>query len=308
VLPPKKNPALPQKKKSWANLLSIPTFAAILAGFGCSLQNHKTDTATLTAFPPPKKIAAPLLGQTLFPNAPKDLYADCIIAIDAKTGKTLYEKNADKRVAVASTQKLLTALVSLEEGPLDAPIAVSFEAAMLPPTKAYLRWMQTYTREELLKATLIESANDAAQALCEAKNKSAFIDKMNRKAQTLGAKNSHFTNAHGLDDADQYSTARDLAKIAFHAYRNPFIRNVTAQITHDFKNGPGFQTLKNTNQLIYGLTFNGMKGGFTHKAQKTLIASAKRGDREVIIVLLRTSPTSIYWEADRLWKWCLRTP
>ena len=300
----------PQKKKKtpsefWKAFLPIPTFGVLLIGFGCSL-SQRTNPENLLAFPAHPQIAAPLPPQQHPTTAPQAIYAACAIAIDAKTGRTLFEKNADRRVPVASTQKLLTALVSLEEGPLEELIPVSLEAAMMPPSKAYLRWMQKYPRKKLLEATLIESANDAALALAEAKNKSLFIQKMNTKAKRFGAKNSHFTNPHGLDEPGQYSTARDLAKIAFHAYRNPFIRHTTAQVTTTLDIGTSVTTLKNTNRLVYGVTFNGLKGGFTYQAGKTLIASAKRGDREVILILLNTSPESIEWEADRLWKWCLK--
>ncbi len=300
----------PQKKKKtpselWKTFLPIPTLGVLVIGFGCSL-SERTNPENLLAFPAHPHIAAPLQKNHKPASAPKALYAECAIAIDAKTGRTLFEKNADRRVAVASTQKLLAALVSLEEGPLDEPIPVSLEAAMMPPSKAYLRWMQKYSRKQLLEATLLESANDAALALSEAKNKILFIQKMNSKAKRFGAQNSNFTNPHGLDEPGQYSTARDLAKIAFHAYRIPFIRQTTAQVTSTLTLNNTPTTLKNTNRLVYGVTFNGLKSGFTHQAGKTLIASAKKGNREVILVLLNTTPESIDWEADRLWKWCLK--
>jgi D-alanyl-D-alanine carboxypeptidase (penicillin-binding protein 5/6) len=304
-IPPKNVPheANPNEA-AWKRLLPIPTFILLLIGFGCSLSQERTNPANLTKFPTHTRVASPLKSQPIPP--PPSITTQAAILIDAKTGKTLYEKNADKKLPVASTQKLLTALVSLSEGPLEEPVHISLNAAMMPPSKAYLRWKESYSRKALIEATLIESANDAAMALAEAKDKSQFIQKMNHTAKKLGASNSHFANPHGLDELGQYSTARDLAKIAFHAYRIPFIRHTTAQATSQISIGGEWKTLKNTNTLVHGVTFNGLKGGFTYQAGKTLIASAKSSKKEVIIVLLNSTPTQIEWEADKLWKWALK--
>jgi D-alanyl-D-alanine carboxypeptidase (penicillin-binding protein 5/6) len=295
----------PDQTQWWQKLLPIPVFSLLLLGFGCTMAQQRSDTTSLPK-KPPHLVAEPLKTSPSVP--PPFLSSHAAILIDAKTGETLYEKNADQKMPVASTQKVLTALVALEEGPLHEKLPVSLTAAMEPPSKIWLRWKESYTRQDLLEATLIESANDAATTLAEGKNFNQFINKMNLTAKKFGAKNSNFTNAHGLDSPNQYSTARDMAKIAFHAYRNPFIRRTCIKPTQYLSLNKNTEILlRNTNPLITGYTFNGLKGGFTFQSGKTLIATTKKGDKEILIVLLKANPNSIHHEAERLWKWYLKS-
>ena len=315
------SPLPPDKlSKKWLEqLTTIAIFALLILGFGCSLcqkQKERSNPQNLATLPIPKVVAPSITKPPTLTRIPKGIpthrapkiSANAAIVIDAKTGETFFEKNADSPLPVASTQKILTALVTLEEGPLDELIPISLAAAMQIPSKAGLLWRHSYSRKDLLEATLIQSANDAAVALAEAKNYNQFIQKMNKKAASLGATSSRFTNPHGLDDPNQFSTARDLSRIAFHAYRNPIIREICIKPKMSFKRSPtDIAYLQNTNRLILKTPFNGMKGGFTLDSGKTLIATAQKKDKEAILILLKTNPSAIHAETIKLWKWFIKT-
>ena len=237
-----------------------------------------------------------------------EIHARSGIMIDALSGETLFEKNADLKLPVASTQKLLTALEVIDEGDLEHEVTVSLMDALEPPSKVGLIPGASYRRIDLLGSMLVASANDAASALASNGNgsKDGFIKKMNNRAKLLGAKNSLFMNAHGLDEPGQYSTARDSAIIAYHAYRSPLIRHFAAQLFWTFPRGDGQATvLENTNDLLWNWPpyFNGLKGGFTFSGGKCLVASAKHNGSEIIIVLLGSTPDRVFRDAKRLFEW-----
>lgn len=265
------------------------------------------DTIVEPGFRPVARVAPPLGDALGFPGAPR-ISAASAIMIDAVTGRTLYEKNADARMPVASTQKLLTALTVLEEGGLDRMAGVTTWDELQPPTKLYLHTGETYSRRELLAAMLVSSANDAASVLAgsAAGTYEDFIARMNDKARRLGARDSIFLNPHGLDAPGQHSTARDAAIIAYHAYHDPFIRHYAGQEWIAFTHADGrTEILDNTNQLVFHrpARFNGLKGGFTIRGGKCLVASAKDDSGEVIIVLLNGSRSGIFDDAKRLHRW-----
>jgi D-alanyl-D-alanine carboxypeptidase (penicillin-binding protein 5/6) len=228
--------------------------------------------------------------------------------IDAMTGKTLYEKSADLRLPVASTQKLLTALEVIDEGALDEEVTVSLMDAMEPPSKVGLIPGTRHKRIDLLGSMLVASANDAASTLASngKGSRETFLRKMNDLASRLGARSSHFMNSHGLDEPGQYSTARDSAIIAYHAYRSPLIRHFAAQQFWSFPYGDGeMMLLENTNDLLWNWPpyFNGLKGGFTFSGGKCLVASAKHNGSEIIIVLLGSTQERIFRDAKQLFQW-----
>jgi D-alanyl-D-alanine carboxypeptidase (penicillin-binding protein 5/6) len=237
-----------------------------------------------------------------------EIHAKSAIMIDALSGETLYEKNADLTLPVASTQKLLTALEVINEGGLEEEVTVSFMDAMEPPTKVGLQPGTAVKRIDLLGSMLVASANDAASVLASngQGSREAFLKNMNALAKRLGAKNSRFMNAHGLDEPGQYSTARDSAIIAYHAYRNPLIRYFAAQQFWTFGSGYGdSMILENTNDLLWNWPpyFNGLKGGFTFSGGKCLVASAKHNGSEIIIILLGSTPQKIFRDTKRLFQW-----
>jgi serine-type D-Ala-D-Ala carboxypeptidase (penicillin-binding protein 5/6) len=291
-----------------AAILMAAFIVALLAstgGGGCVFD--RPDTTVSPDFRPAARVAVPLGDAGDFPDAPR-IGASSAIMIDALTGRTLYEKNADRRMPVASTQKLLTALTVLEEGGLDRLAGVTMWDELQPPTKLYLHTGETYSRRELLAAMLVSSANDAASVLAgsAAGTYEDFIARMNDKARRLGARDSMFLNPHGLDAPGQHSTARDAAIIAYHAYHHPFIRHYAAQEWIAFTHTDGrTEILDNTNQLVFHrpARFNGLKGGFTIQGGKCLVASAKDDGGEIIIVLLNGTRSGIFDDAERLHRW-----
>jgi serine-type D-Ala-D-Ala carboxypeptidase (penicillin-binding protein 5/6) len=233
--------------------------------------------------------------------------AASVIVVDANTGKTLYEKNADQPRPPASTEKLLTALIVSERGFLDQPVTVQPIDTMADPVKLNIKAGDTYQRIDLLRALLVKSPNDVARCLARdnAGSIEAFAEVMNRRARELGAVNSHFVNPNGLPVPGQYSTARDLSLIARTAYANSTIRSIVClpQLVFRYANGRT-RELENTNRLLRRLPYcNGMKTGYTEAAGQCLIASGSRPGREVIVVVL--GDTSRWRDASALLSWAL---
>jgi D-alanyl-D-alanine carboxypeptidase (penicillin-binding protein 5/6) len=275
---------------------------AVLAGCA-SVTEQATEVRRAEPAPPP--VAAPL---AVLPAGAPEIHARSAIMIDARTGRTLYEKNADSPRQVASTQKLVTALLVLERGDLDGRFTIAAQDTRVEPSRLGFKAGQSYTRRQILTAMMVKSENDAAAALARDHSGSipAFARAMNRKAWSLGARSSHFVNPHGLP-APQYSTARDMARIAFQAYREPALRRMMClpSYTFVFSNGRS-KTLEATNKLLgRSLIFNGMKTGYTNAAGRCLIASASSGGREVILVQLGSKTSYIFDDADRMLRWGL---
>jgi serine-type D-Ala-D-Ala carboxypeptidase (penicillin-binding protein 5/6) len=280
---------------------------AALALAGCAAPDNPRPPAAIAAARP--AVASPPPGATpVWPPSAPEIFARSAILIDARTGRTLYQKNADVTGPVASTQKLLTALLVLNDGSLDRPVHIQREETLVKPTKLGIRPGETYTRRALLAAMMIKSQNDAAAALARdvAGSQAAFATRMNRAAWDLGAQNSSFTNAHGLPD-NQFSTARDIGRIAFRAYREPVLRRLMATKDHTFFFNSGRKKhLENTNKLLGKFQpANGMKTGYTAASGRCLVASASCGGRDVILVQIGSRTDRIFNDAERMLTWGL---
>lgn len=228
--------------------------------------------------------------------------------VDARTGKILYEKNADEVRPAASTQKLLTALIVTEHGFLDQPVTVEFTDTLAEPVKLNIKPGDTYQRIDLLRALLVKSPNDVARCLARdnAGSIEAFAEVMNQRARELGATHSHFVNPNGLPIPGQYSSARDLSIIARAAYANPTIRSIVClpQLAFRYANGRT-RELENTNKVLRRLPYcNGMKTGYTEAAGHCLICSGSRPGRDIIVVVLGDS-TAVWRDASALLSWGL---
>jgi D-alanyl-D-alanine carboxypeptidase (penicillin-binding protein 5/6) len=232
------------------------------------------------------------------------------LLIDARTGAHLASSNPDQRRAVASTQKLVTALVVLDAGNLDKVVTIQSTDAQVEPTRLGLGAGQRYTRRNLLNAVLIKSANDVAKALARdnAGSSAAFAERMNAKMRQLGGTSSNFRNPHGLTEPGQYSTARNMARVAMAAYRSSVIREAVAKRYYRFTFNSGKSvTLENTNKLLGTMgACNGMKTGYTVASGRCLISSASAGGRDVILVQLGTKTQYIFNDARTLMTWGLR--
>lgn len=257
-------------------------------------------------------VAACLLGfgAGILRADPPDVHGVSAILVDVQSGRVLYNKNSRAPRAVASTQKLLTALIVAEEGNLWQNVTIKPADTTAAPTKLYLKAGQTYSRFELLQALLVKSANDVACALARdnAGNIEAFAEKMNRRAFQLGARSSHFVNPNGLPADGQHSTARDMAIIARNAYAHPILRRIVATKSFEFHFADGrVRELINTNRVLRTAPFcTGMKTGYTDAAGHCLVSSGKNNGRDVIAVILGSSKSHVWDDSRRLLEWGLK--
>ena len=211
--------------------------------------------------------------------------------IDATSGRVLYSKNSNQRMPMASTTKIMTAIVAIESGmPLNTQIKVPLEAVGVEGSSAYLKQNEVVTLELLLYALMLSSANDAAMAIAHTICGSAekFVDLMNSKAYNLGLTNTHFTNPHGLYDEEHYTTAEELAKIMAYAMQNSDFANITSCQKKAFSRDDGTSFLfTNHNRLLkyYDGTIGG-KTGFTKKSGRCLVSCAERDGLRLIAVSL----------------------
>ena len=217
--------------------------------------------------------------------------AACAVVMDADSGRIVWAKNADTRHAMASTTKIMTALVALRTAELDRTLEVSPEAAGIEGSSVYLYPGEKLTLEELLYAMLLESANDAAAAIAIALSGSveAFAAEMNACAAELGLVDTHFTNPHGLWDEAHYTTAAELARITRAAMAYPAFRTMVATYrkTIPLNQTEGVRLLINHNKLLkLSDAVIGVKTGYTKKSGRCLVSAAERGGVTLIAVTL----------------------
>lgn len=264
------------KEKGIALLLAVSTAFSSLA-LTANAQDGETETQ-----------AAP---------SPPALTVKSAILVEESTMQPLFELNADERLAPASITKVMTLLLvmeAIEEGSLgyDQMVTASDYASSMGGSQIWLEPNEQMTVDDLLKATAVASANDAAVALAEAVagTEGAFVDRMNKKATELGLQNTHFVNCTGLDEEGHYTSARDIAIMAGALLKYPQITEYTSIWMDDLRGGE--TQLVNTNKLVYhyqGAT--GLKTGSTDNAGRCLCATASRAGMDLISVVLG-APTS----------------
>ncbi|MGN0649561.1 MAG: D-alanyl-D-alanine carboxypeptidase family protein [Oscillospiraceae bacterium] len=223
--------------------------------------------------------------------APESISAVSAVLIEAETGTILYEKNAYEQRAMASTTKIMTAILTIEAGDLDREFTVDSFAIMVEGTSMGLREGDRVSRRDLLYGILLPSGNDAANAAAVSVSGStgAFVELMNRKAQELGLENTHFATPSGLDAKGHYTTAYDLAMLTAYAMKNEVFRSIvccqTAEV--EYGNPPYARTLYNSNKMLkrYDGAI-GVKTGFTDNARRCLVSAAERDGVMLIAVTL----------------------
>lgn len=211
--------------------------------------------------------------------------AQSAILMDAQTGRTLYERLPDQQSLIASTTKIMTALVICEQCNVLDRVRIPKEAVGIEGSSMYLKEGEVLTVQELLYGMMLHSGNDAATALaiyCSG-TVEGFAEQMNDKARQLGLTNTHFVNPNGLDAPGHYSSARDLAILSAYAMNNPvFCQTVSAKNVRI-----GNRSLQNHNKLLWRIEgADGVKTGYTKAAGRILVSSAKRDGRRLVAVTI----------------------
>lgn len=246
---------------------------------------------------------------------PEQLYAKSAIVIEADTGMVVFEKNPDEKMYPASTTKILTVLIGLQNGNLEETVYLSETAANVAEdsSKIPLQIGESIQMKDLLYATMLRSGNEGANLIAEAVSGdiATFVNGMNITAQNLGLSNTHFANPHGLHDPDHYTTARDMAKIAQIAMKNPDFAKIVGSSSYTLpkSNMSKRRTLnsriaefivqseKNPYYYPFG---NGIKTGFTNAAGHCFVASAEALGVKLISVVFYSSEAGRWTDTSKL--------
>ena len=207
------------------------------------------------------------------------------IAMELTTETVLKEGNADAKLPMASTTKIMTAIIIVEDCNLDEVITVPDKAVGVEGSSIYLKKGEKIDIRDLLYGLMLRSGNDSATALAIHHSGSVekFVEVMNERAKKIGAKSTQFKNPSGLPDNEHYTTARDLCKIACYAMRNETFKEVVSTRSHK----GNFRTYANKNKMLYSYDgANGVKTGYTVKAGRCLVSSAERNGMDVVTVVL----------------------
>lgn len=230
-------------------------------------------------------VAALLAAVLILPFGAQALSARKAVLMDAETGRILYEKDADSESLIASTTKIMTALIVCERCNVLDRMRIPKEAVGIEGSSMYLQEGEVLTLQELLYGLMLRSGNDAAVALaiyCGG-TVEGFVELMNDKAHTLGLTGTHFENPNGLDAPDHHSTARDLAVLTAYAMNNPiFVKTVSSKAVT-----VGHRVMRNHNKLLWQVEgADGVKTGYTKAAGRILVSSAVREGRRLIAVTI----------------------
>lgn len=234
-----------------------------------------------------------------------ELSSRAVIIVDVPSGVIVYQKNPQAQLLPASTTKMVTALVVLDNYRLDEVIEVGSMANIAGQVMGLFEG-EKITVESLLYGLLVQSGNDAAETLARAfpGGRGNFVQKMNEKVNSLNLKDTHFVNPTGLDEENQYTTAFDLAQIAAEALKNPIFAKMVAtkEMAVSDLEGDYWHYLTNVNQLLDKLwDIKGVKTGWTENAGECLVAYVERGERKIITVVLGSEDR--FGETEGLISW-----
>ncbi len=273
-------------------------------------------------------VAAALPGFAVYAMPIQTTYPqESIYLFDADTGEALVEQNPDMVRHVASLTKMMTALLVIENGS-DLNASITIPDSLTPEFQSIkanrghtigLQAGESVRRIDMLYAMLLPSANDAASVLASdaaGGDLAAFAARMNARASQLGCTTTHFSCPHGLYDANNYSTARDLAKIALACYANPTYRQVADTVLYQLPatNVHETRTITTTNKLLqpgsaaYRSYAHGMKTGFTTKAGRCFVTFAQQDGHTYGLVILGSNSQNIFREASELLDWAFTSP
>lgn len=283
--------------KKWSNrfyravcisFCTVLLFGATLWGFAPDVR--AVQDSLVGSIPPEGGIIA-AAGEASLSPPPTSLSAKSAVLIEVSSGTVVYQKSQDLRLPMASTTKIMTALVAIESLPLDTLITVTEKSVGVEGSSIYLVVGEVLTLEDLLYALMLESANDAAEtiAVAVAGSVSAFADLMNQKAASLGLSNTHFVNPHGLDAENHYTTAKELALLTCAALENSDFRRICTTERHviPLQGENGARVLVNHNRLLSSYDgCIGVKTGYTKKTGRCLVSAAEREGVRLVAVTL----------------------
>ncbi len=220
-----------------------------------------------------------------------DTSAKACIVVEATSGRVLAGTNKDDKLPMASTTKIMTALLAVEQGNMEDVVEISPNASGIEGSSIWLSAGEKLKLKDLLYGLMLSSGNDAALAIAEHIGGSIdeFIVMMNKRAAQMGLKNTNFMNPNGLPSNDHYTTAYDLAMISATAIQNPIFREIvsTKYQTIPWEAGDYDRVLKNKNKLLWTYEdANGIKTGYTKQAGKCLVASAMKNGMQLVSVVL----------------------
>ena len=251
-----------------------------------------------------------LLAQDISVRAqeePENLYARSAVLMDADTGRILYEKNGEEVLPMASTTKIMTLLVTLENADLEGTVTVSSYAASMPDVQLNIREGERYRLKDLCYSMMLESHNDAAVAIAEHVGGSAegFASMMNQKARDLGCYHTYFITPNGLDAEDEHgvhsTTAEDLARIMRFCMQNDTFLSITREPSWNFTDLDGTRSFTVNNKNAFLNMMEGAltgKTGFTNDAGYCYVGALEREGKRLIVALLACG-----WPGNRTWKW-----
>lgn len=209
--------------------------------------------------------------------------------MEEDTKRVLVSKNMNKKMLIASTTKIMTAVIAIESGKLDKTVKVTDKVLEAYGSAIYLSIGEKMKLEDMVYGLMMQSGNDAALMIAEyLGGEDKFVKKMNEKAKEIGMKNTTFSNPHGLDEKTKnYSTAYDMALLMRYANADPTFRKITGCKKHTVKTNEKTYVWSNKNKLLYSYEYTtGGKTGFTKKAHRTLVTSASKDDLNLIVVTL----------------------
>ena len=232
-----------------------------------------------------------------------DLISKSAVIIDGETGRVLYGKNYEQKMAMASTTKIMTCIVALENSPMDTVVEVSSRAANMPKVHMNIKKGEKYYMKDLLHAMMLESFNDVSVAVAEgvAGSVESFAKLMNEKARSIGAFNTNFVTPNGLDADEHYSTAYDMALIGAYAIKNKTFLEITNTKSYHLSDVDNKRNITVTNKDAFLTMDNnaiGIKTGFTGKAGYCFVGAIKSKGRVFVSSVLACG-----WPPNKSYKW-----
>lgn len=246
-------------------------------------------TPVPVVIPGPRSNPVSIKPEKVTDAAPPWVNAAQVVVVDEDSGEVLYGRNEHERTPMASVTKIAAAIVALERGNLHDIVRIKYDPNELYDSTAMgCNPGEWYTLEDLLYGLMLPSGNDAALAIANhiAGSKEAFVQMMNDKVRELGLENTHFTNPHGLDEPNHYSSAYDMAMLARYGMKNPTFRKVAAAKIWDVYGSKSYRIF-NLNRLLWEYEgADGVKIGFTERAGRTTVASATRNSHRVYVAFM----------------------